>query len=187
MDCEWKFLSRAGSLALLPVSSSTQATQHPQSGCWWRRAKWLDSDGAQGFPPSSSGSMEALMKQILDGNNRIEFKVDGPGTRVTARGRRMTYQRGWTAPVNGCCDSRQRWWIFAAGKIPRCRLHHHPRRRRVRGRLRLHYDDCGWPRRDGRVDYILHWLPAQQGQFRNQEICRGHSAPDAVPKTRGGN
>ena len=28
--------------------------------------------------------MEALTKQTLDGNNRIETKVDGLGTRVTA-------------------------------------------------------------------------------------------------------
>ena len=41
----------------------------------------LDSNGAQGSP--SSGCMEALIEQILDGNNRIETKVDGLGTRVT--------------------------------------------------------------------------------------------------------
>ena len=29
------------------------------------------------------------MKQILNGNNRIEFKVDGPGTRVDSTSERM--------------------------------------------------------------------------------------------------
>ena len=45
--------------------------------------KCLDSEGVQRCPSSSEG-MEALIKQILDGNNRIETKVDGLGTRVTA-------------------------------------------------------------------------------------------------------
>ena len=43
----------------------------------------LGSNGAQGSP-SSSGCVGALIKQILDGNSRIETKVDGLGTRVTA-------------------------------------------------------------------------------------------------------
>ena len=44
----------------------------------------LDPGGAQESPPSSSEGLAVLIKQILDGNKRIETKVDVMGTRVTA-------------------------------------------------------------------------------------------------------
>ena len=63
--------------------------------------------------PSSSGCMEAFIEQILDGNNRIQTKVDGMGTRVTAV-ERTTSDISKRAP--GCSDLRQRWWTCDAGQ-----------------------------------------------------------------------
>ena len=84
-------------------SSSCRCVETPLSSIVSQSKHNLRTNGAQGS--SSSGSMEALIKQILVGNNRIETKVDGLGTRVTAV-ERKTYDI--------CNDSRQRCRTFVA-------------------------------------------------------------------------